>query len=172
MLYISLLHCGKRREEKMNVIVSACLLGINCRYDGSSAFSAKIVEFLKKKKLNPIPVCPEQLGGLPTPRKRCEIADGFAVLRGESKVYTKDGEDLTSFFLRGAEETLKIAEIVNARKAILKLLSPSCGAGKIYDGTFLSREKNGYGVTAALLKLRGIEVLSENLIDFHGCERD
>ncbi len=152
----------------MNVIVSACLLGINCKYDGSSSFNSKVVEFLKKRNLNPIPVCPEQLGGLPTPRKKCEIKDdGFLVLKGMSKIYTKEGEDMTSFFIKGAEETLKIAKIVNAKIAILKSFSPSCGPGKIYNGTFSNKPKSGYGVTAALLKLNGIELLDENTINKH-----
>ena len=145
----------------MNVIVSACLLGIRCRYDGGSKLSRDVLEFLKKG-FTPIPVCPEQLGGCPTPRKKCEIAgDGFGVLRGEDRVYAEDGEDMTEYYVKGAEETLKIAKLVNAKLAIMKSLSPSCGAGEIYDGTFSGKTKSGWGVTAALLKMNGIEVVNE-----------
>jgi uncharacterized protein YbbK (DUF523 family) len=143
-----------------NAIVSACLLGINCRYDGGNSKNQKVFEFLEKNDLNPIPLCPEQLAGLPTPRVKCEIAgDGFDVLRGVCEVYSKDGRVFTPSFVKGAEETLKIAKIVRARMALLKSLSPSCGAGKIYDGSFSGRIRNGFGVTAALLKLNGIEII-------------
>jgi uncharacterized protein YbbK (DUF523 family) len=146
----------------MNVIVSACLLGIRCRYDGGSKFSKDVIEFLKRKGFTPIPVCPEQLGGCSTPRKKCEIAgDGFGVLKGESRVYAEDGEDMTEYFVKGAKETLRIAKLVDAKMAIMKSLSPSCGAGKIYDGSFSGKIKEGWGVTAALLKINGIKVVSE-----------
>ncbi len=147
----------------MNVIVSACLLGIRCRYNGGSKFNRDVIDFLKRKGFTPIPVCPEQLGGRPTPRKKCEIADGdgFGVLKGKSKVYTEDGEDITKDFIKGAEETLKIARLVDAKLAIMKSLSPSCGTGEIYDGTFSGKIIEGWGVTAALLKMNGIDVVSE-----------
>jgi uncharacterized protein YbbK (DUF523 family) len=149
----------------MNVIISACLLGINCRCDGSSSFNKKIFEFLKKNALNPIPICPEQLGGLPTPRKKSEInGDGFSVLKGLGKVYTEDGNDVTSFFIKGANEALKIAKTLKVNIAILKSLSPSCGVGEIYDGTFSKKIKEGYGVTSALLLLNDIEIFNENSI--------
>lgn len=142
------------------------MLGINCRYDGSSALNKELIEFLNSKNLNPIPICPEQLGGLPTPRKRCEIAgDGFGVLSGKDKVYAEDGEDVTAYFIKGAEEALKIARIANVRIAILRSLSPSCGVDKIYDGTFTGKVKNGCGVTATILKMDGIEILSEKELE-------
>ncbi len=145
-----------------NVLVSACLLGVKCRYDGNSAFNERVLKYLEEKGLNPIPVCPEQLAGFPTPRKKCEIkdGDGFDVIEGKAEVYTEDGKDVTELFVRGAEETLRIARVVNASTAILKSLSPSCGAGRIYDGSFSGRTKEGWGVAAAMLRMAGVEVLS------------
>lgn len=144
----------------MNAIVSACLLGVNCRYDGKNSINRTVFEFIKKEDLNPIPVCPEQLAGLPTPRKRCEIeGDGFGVLDRVSRVISEDGEDVTEFFIKGAREALKIAEITSSKIALLKSKSPSCGAGRIYDGTFTGSFRRGYGVTAALLKKNEIEVI-------------
>jgi len=146
-----------------NALVSACLLGVNCRYDAGSVLNKSVFRFLEENKLNPIPVCPEQLAGFPTPRKKCEIkdGDGFDVIDGRAKVYTEDGEDVTELFLRGAKETLRIAKIVKAKVAILKSFSPSCGAGRIYDGSFSGKIKEGWGVTAAMLKKAGIEVVSD-----------
>ncbi|MFW5935889.1 MAG: DUF523 domain-containing protein [Candidatus Hadarchaeota archaeon] len=143
----------------MRVIVSACLLGVNCRYDGGNACSEEAVKYIEENNLIPIPVCPEQLAGLPTPRDQYEVlGDGFDVLEGRGEVRSIHGEILTSQFLRGAEETLKIAKLLKAEVAFLKSLSPSCGAGKIYDGTFSGEIKEGYGITAAILKKNGIEV--------------
>jgi uncharacterized protein YbbK (DUF523 family) len=144
----------------MNAIVSACLLGINCRYDGSNSRNQKVFDFIEEKGINPIPVCPEQLAGLPTPRVECETyGDGFEVLEGHSHVYSREGEVMTDFFIKGAEEVLKIAKITNAGIALMKSKSPSCGAGTIYDGTFCGRTREGFGVTAALLRKNGIDVI-------------
>lgn len=144
---------------RMIAIVSACLLGVNCRYDGGNARSEEVVKYIEENDINPIPVCPEQLAGLPTPRDQYEVlGDGFDVLEGEEDVRSSYGDVSTSRFLRGAEETLKIAKSLRAEVALLKSLSPSCGAGKIHDGTFSGELKQGYGVTAALLKKNGIEV--------------
>ncbi len=147
----------------MRTIVSACLLGINCRYDGGNAYSEEVIKYIEDNNLIPVPVCPEQLAGLPTPRDQYEVlGDGFDVLKGEEdtegEVRSIYGDILTSQFLRGAEETLKIAKLLNAEIALFKSLSPSCGSGKIYDGTFSGEVKEGYGVTAAILKKNGIEV--------------
>lgn len=100
-----------------------------------------------------IPICPEQLGGLPTPREPDEIRDG--------RVYEKSGKDNTEEFSRGAEETLRIAKLLNADMAILKQNSPSCGSSMIYDGTFSSKKIPGSGITASLLIESGIRVISE-----------
>lgn len=132
-------------------LCSACLLGINCRYDGRSKPSKKVLELARKEVL--IPVCPEQLGGLPTPREQSE-------LRGES-VVTRSGKDITENLVRGAKQVLKIAKLFDVKEAILKQRSPSCGCGQIYDGTFTGTVIRGDGVTTALLKKHGIKVVSE-----------
>jgi uncharacterized protein YbbK (DUF523 family) len=132
-------------------LCSACLLGITCRYDGKSARNRKVIMLLKAETL--IPVCPEQLGGLPTPREPAEI-------RGE-RVITRSGKDVTENFKRGAKEVLKIAQLYGIKEAIMKQGSPSCGCGEIYDGTFSGKTIKGDGVTTALLKKNGIKVISE-----------
>ena len=132
-------------------LCSACLLGIKCRYDGKSARNRKVIMLLKAETL--IPVCPEQLGGLPTPREPAEI-------RGK-RVVTRSGKDVTENFKRGAKEVLKIAQLYGIKEAIMKQGSPSCGCGEIYDGTFSSKTIKGDGVTTALLKKNGIKVISE-----------
>ncbi|MBI5492089.1 MAG: DUF523 domain-containing protein [Deltaproteobacteria bacterium] len=135
------------------VLVSACLLGLKTRYDGADAYSQKAVDLLKKRAV--VPVCPEQLGGLPTPRPRAEISsgDGVSVLEGISGVIDEFGSDATAFFLKGAHEVLKIARIVGAKEAYLKEKSPSCGTGTICRDSVCVP---GPGVTAALLKKEGL----------------
>jgi len=133
------------------ILVSACLLGIKCRYDGKSKKNKKVLKLAKKKIL--IPVCPEILGGLPTPREPAE--------KRKNRVITKSGKDVTEYFKKGAKEVLKIAKILKIKKAILKQRSPSCGSGQIYDGTFSGRVIKGDGVTTALLKKHKIKVISE-----------
>lgn len=143
------------------ILVSACLLGINCKYSGDNNENDKVKEYLKDKQF--VLVCPEQLGGLTTPRDPAEITKlyGDTVLNGESNVVTNNGTDVTEAFLKGAEETLKIAKLYNSKEAILKESSPSCGSNFIYDGTFSGKKIPGFGVTAALLKSNGIKVISE-----------
>jgi uncharacterized protein YbbK (DUF523 family) len=138
------------------VIVSACLAGLRCRYDGAAKPCSEVVRLVAEGKA--IPVCPEQLGGLPTPRMPAEI-------RGE-RVVRKDGVDVTGEFRRGAEEALKLAQLAGARTAILKAKSPSCGSGKIYDGSFAGRLIDGDGVFASLCKLNAIEVRTEEQTRF------
>jgi uncharacterized protein YbbK (DUF523 family) len=142
-------------------LVSACLIGKRCRYDGSHKRNEAVVALAKRQKL--IPVCPEELGGLPIPRPPSEIVggDGADVLVGKTRVLTKQGEDVTPYFLKGAAEVLKIAQAHNVKKAVLKTRSPSCGCGEIYDGTFSGKTRPGDGVTTALLKQNGIEVVGE-----------
>jgi len=132
-------------------LCSACLLGIKCRYDGKSKLNKKVIKLLKKETL--IPVCPEQLGGLPTPREPAE--------QRQNRVATKLGKDVTKNFERGAKEVLRLAKLFGVEEAILKQRSPSCGCGQIYDGTFSGRIIKGDGVTTALLKRNGIKVVSE-----------
>lgn len=146
------------------ILVSACLLGVNCKYNGKNNYDATILNLLRSKGL--IPVCPEQLGGLSTPRLPAEInhGDGVDVLNGSAKVVTKNGIDVTEAFLKGAQETLKIAEELGINQGILKARSPSCGVGKIYDGSFTGSLVKGDGVTAALLKSKNIRIYSEEEI--------
>lgn len=139
------------------ILVSACLLGVNCRYDGGNAESPELLEGENK---NFIPVCPEQMGGLPTPREPCEIAGGagMEVLAGEARVLGKEtGTDFSENFIRGAEETLKLARISGCKRAVFKANSPSCGRGRIHRGEELIE---GDGVAAALLLENGIEVIA------------
>jgi len=142
-------------------LCSACLLGKKCRYDGRSKPNKKIIELSKKEKL--IPICPEQLSGLPTPRTPSEIqgGSGEGVLDGKCKVLSKDGEDVTKEFIKGAEEVLKRSKLTGIKEAILKQKSPYCGCGKIHNGTFSDTLVEGDGVTTALLKRNKIKIISE-----------
>ncbi len=133
-------------------IVSACLAGINCRWDGEARPCQKVVDLVKQGKA--IPVCPEQLGGLTTPRTPAE--------QKNDKVFTKTGEDVTYQFEKGAEEAVKIALLANCDEAVIKSKSPSCGCGKVYDGTFSGKLIYGDGVFAKILKKNNIKVYSEN----------
>lgn len=142
-------------------LISACLAGCECRYDGKASTIQSFVEMVEQGEA--IFVCPEQLGGLSTPRPPAEIVggDGEDVLDGKAKVVTNTGEDVTSQFIKGAREALRAAKLAGVKEAILKEDSPSCGSAKIYDGTFSACKVTGNGVTAALLKRNGIHVLSE-----------
>jgi uncharacterized protein YbbK (DUF523 family) len=145
-------------------LISSCLIGLNCKYNGKSNTHEDFTTLIKEKRA--IPFCPEQAGGLSTPRRPAEIkcGDGFDVIKGETVVVTIDGIDVTDYFLTGAKETLKLAVLIGADKAILKSRSPSCGCKTIYDGSFKNIIKQGMGVTAAYLKLHGIQ-----LIDSEDC---
>lgn len=138
------------------IIISACLVGVNCRYDNVCKENKELLELFQSGKA--IPICPEVLGNLSIPRDACEIQ----IINGERKVLSKSGKDCTSEFNAGAERTLKICKAANAKYAILKANSPSCGFEKIYDGTFTSTIINGNGVTADLLSANGITVFNEN----------
>lgn len=131
-------------------LCSACLLGVNCRYDGRNKRNEKVMELSKREKL--VPVCPEELGGLGTPRETSE--------RRGRKVFTKSGKDVTENFLRGANAALDIARKNGIKDAIMKQKSPSCGCGQIYDGTFSGKLTEGDGVTTELLKANGIKVIT------------
>lgn len=136
----------------MNILISGCLLGCACRYDGTAKAYEDIEKLLEHHTL--IPVCPEQLGGLPTPRPAAE--------RTGNRVVNRVGQDVTDCFVRGAKEALKLAELYHCKYAILKERSPSCGKGRIYDGTFTGTLTDGDGVTAELLEAHGIEVVGES----------
>ncbi len=144
----------------MKVVISACLLGVRCRYDGGHSQNETAMQHQRTCQL--IPVCPEESGGLPTPRPPAEIVggDGNAVLDGKAKVMTVDGIDVTEAYLQGAHHALAVAQTYNATQIILKAKSPSCGCGSIYDGTFSGTLTPGDGVTTALLKRHGITVAS------------
>lgn len=135
-----------------NVMVSQCLLGVRCRYDGACAAKQEICD--AAREYGWIPVCPEILGGLCTPRRPAE--------RCGDRVVNCDGEDVTRAFRRGAEETLRLAKLYGVKYALLKERSPSCGAGMIYDGTFSGRKIAGDGVTAEVLQAAGVEVFGES----------
>ena len=137
------------------LLVSACLLGCECRYDGKSQPNEAVLRLRDTYDL--IPVCPEQMGGMPTPRVPSE--------RVGDRVLTKDGTDVTDRFLRGAETALHLAKTLGATAAVLKARSPSCGCGEIYDGSFTGKLTTGDGVTASLLLRNGIFVTTEETLD-------
>lgn len=135
-----------------NILVSACLLGADCKYNGKNNRNENVLRLMEKHTL--IPVCPEQLGGLATPREPSE--------KSGERVISKSGADVTENYKKGADEVLKIARLYGCKRAVLKAKSPSCGSGKVYDGTFSGTLIDGDGVTAQLLKQNGIEVQNEN----------
>lgn len=137
---------------KVRILVSACLLGENCKYSGGNNRNEKVIAL--REHFDMIPVCPECFGGLPIPRAPSEI-------QGD-RVMTKDGEDVTQAFLTGAEHTLYIAREKNCPAALLKANSPSCGVGTVYDGSFTGTLVSGNGITAQLLLDNEIAVFTEN----------
>lgn len=138
-------------NKESKKLCSACLLGVRCRYDGKSKPNEKVLILASRETL--IPVCPEQLGGLSTPRTPAEQ-------KGD-RVVTKHGDDVTENFKLGAQQALELAKVFGCKEAILKQRSPSCGCGQIYDGTFSGTIVEGDGVTAKLLKENGITVKTE-----------
>ena len=136
----------------MNILVSSCLCGVNCKYNGGNNEDKRVAKLMDTHTV--ICVCPEVLGGLSTPRTPAEIVG--------DRVITKDGEDVTEAFYKGAEKALEAAEKYNVDMAILKANSPSCGCGKVYDGTFSKTLVEGDGVFAKMLKEKNIRVYSEN----------
>ncbi|MFH0828565.1 MAG: DUF523 domain-containing protein [Candidatus Kerfeldbacteria bacterium] len=152
----------RKSNRKRNVYaVSACLLGVPCRWDGTSAKNKRALALVQKgRKI--IAICPEVLAGLPTPRPACEIVggDGTDVLRGTARVVDRRGRNYTAKFIRGAKRGIAVAKRAGATAVMLKSGSPSCGARTIYDGTFSGHRKRGRGVFAALFKNRGIRIVS------------
>ena len=136
----------------MKIMVSACLLGYNVKYDGKNNLNEDLIEFLKDYEV--ISICPEVMGGLFIPRIPAEII--------KDKVINKEGIDVTNEYNLGAEKTLEIAKENDIKIAILKENSPSCGSNYIYDGTFSHKKIDGNGITAKILRENGIIVLSEN----------
>lgn len=139
----------------MNILVSACLLGVRCRYDGGGELCPGLSRLMERHHL--VPVCPEIFGGLSTPRCPAE--------RQGEQVITRDGADVTAQYQKGAKETLRLARLYECPLAILKERSPSCGCGQIYDGSFSGRKVPGDGMTAALLKENGIAVAGETVFE-------
>lgn len=144
----------------MMILISACLVGINCMYNGASDPRRRFIEQMASGEL--LPLCPEQLGGFSTPRPPSEIVGGTGedVLDGNARIHAKCGHDVTQAFLRGANQTLYLARLVKADEVILKQNSPSCGCGCIYDGTFTGTLRQGNGVTTALLLREKFRVLT------------
>ncbi|WP_418765050.1 DUF523 domain-containing protein [Mailhella sp.] len=136
-------------------VVSACLAGTPCRYDGRSNLRPEIAELVRRGEA--VPVCPEVLGGLPTPRTPSEQKNG--------RVVAATGEDVTDAFVSGAEAALYIAEEYGCCAAVLKARSPSCGCGRVYDGTFTHTLVDGDGLFAALLRKKGFQLFTEETFD-------
>ena len=139
----------------MRLLISACLLGCCCRYDGASKVHPLAEALAQHYDL--VPVCPEQLGGLPTPRPPAE--------RQGDRVMTRDGRDVTEAYCRGGEETLRLCRLLDCQAAVLKERSPSCGLGQVYDGTFTGTLTDGDGLCARLLVGRGLRVIGESQVE-------
>ncbi|MGM9661562.1 MAG: DUF523 domain-containing protein [Oscillospiraceae bacterium] len=140
--------------EKETLLISACLMGVCCRYDGGGKELPELPQLMRRYSL--VPVCGEVLGGLPTPRVPAE--------RVGERVLDRDGRDVTEAFRRGAAEAVRLAKLYGAKKALLKERSPSCGSGSIYDGSFTGALRQGWGVTAEALRQSGVTVLGESRI--------
>jgi len=149
------------------ILVSSCLAGLEVRYNGTHCLNYKINKLIEEKKA--IPVCPELLGGFSTPREPAEIigGNGEDVLDGKAKVIEKSGRDVTELYIKGAYTTLQQAKNVKATVVVLKEYSPSCGSSMIYNGEFIGKKMGGNGVTTALLKRNGINVISEKQLADH-----
>ena len=139
---------GKARR----ILVSACLLGLCCRYDGAGKECPAVGALADSAAL--VPVCPEQLGGLPTPRTPAEI-------QKDGRVMTADGREVTEEYLRGAREAVRLAVKLGCEAAVLKARSPSCGCGEVYDGTFSGTLTKGWGCAARALRDAGLRVMTE-----------
>jgi uncharacterized protein YbbK (DUF523 family) len=142
------------------ILVSACMLGLPTRYDGRSKRSQAVIDYLQRENLLPVPVCPEQIAGMSTPRPKTffQSGDGYDVLKGGGRIVSACGQPMDEVFRRGARLTLQIARLCGCQRALLKERSPSCGVHLIYRGEV---RVPGAGVTAALLKKNGIDVISE-----------
>ncbi|WP_313798949.1 DUF523 domain-containing protein [Cytobacillus sp.] len=143
------------------ILVSSCLAGLEVRYNGTHSLDHRISKLVGENKA--VTICPELLGGFLTPREPAEIVggDGGDVLDGKAKVVEKSGKDVTELYIKGAYATLEKAKKINATAVVLKENSPSCGSSMIYNGEFKGKKIVGNGVTSALLKRNGLQVLSE-----------
>ncbi len=142
------------------ILVSACLLGLPTRYDAKAKRSQAVLDYLQREKLTPVPVCPEQLAGMTTPRDQTffKSGDGQAVLSGSGEAVSEKGLSMNKVFCRGAKLTLEITRLSGCRRALLKEGSPSCGVHRVYLG---EDKVPGVGVTSALLINSGLDVISE-----------
>ncbi len=145
------------------VLVSACLIGVRCNHLGAASTSQAVVALGRTHRL--IPVCPETVGGLPTPRTAAER-------QPDGSIRTADGTDVTEAYRRGARHAVHLAAVTGATRAVLKARSPSCGCHEIYDGTFTRTRVAGLGVTAEALRDAGVDVVSEEDIDPPGLDGD
>lgn len=136
------------------ILISACLMGVNCRYDGGGKTVPELEELMGLAQL--VPVCPEIMGGLPTPRTPAE--------RQGDRVCMRDGTDVTEAFCKGAGEAARLAKLYGARAAVLKERSPSCGSGTIYDGSFSGALTSGWGVAGEALREQGLRIYGESHI--------
>ncbi|WP_312505455.1 DUF523 domain-containing protein [Lysinibacillus sp.] len=143
------------------ILISACLAGLNVRYNGTNSLDEKIQKLVLENKA--VTVCPELMGGFTTPREPAEIVggNGHDVLDGKARVVERSGRDVTELYLKGANATLQKAREIGATKVVLKEYSPSCGSAMIYNGEFNGTKLVGVGVTTALLQRHGIKVVSE-----------
>ncbi|MEK4760895.1 DUF523 domain-containing protein [Viridibacillus sp. FSL E2-0187] len=143
------------------IVVSSCLAGLKVRYNGTHSLDHKIHKLIEEKKA--VTVCPELLGGFSTPREPAEIigGNGEDVLDGKAKVIEKSGRDVTDLYIKGAVATLKKVQELNATMIVLKEYSPSCGSSMIYNGQFENEKIVGNGVTTALLRRNGLQVISD-----------
>ena len=147
---------------KKPLLISACLTGENCKYSGGNNYLPAVESLRERWEL--ISVCPECMGGLPTPRTPAE--------RQGAQVITKTGGDVTEQYQRGAQQVLHLAQMLGCSAAVLKERSPSCGSGEIYDGTFSGALTDGWGVAAQLLRENGVRVVGESqLADFLEVDR-
>lgn len=149
------------QTESTPVLVSACLLGIPTRYDGTAKRCDAVLDYLKRNHLTAVPVCPEQLAGMPTPRAKTFFRNGSGkeVLQGRGQLVSENGDEMNEVFCNGARLTLQIARLSNCQLAILKERSPSCGVHQVYLGP---EKVAGSGVAAALLQHEGFQVISED----------
>lgn len=152
-------------SEKITIMMSACLLGVNCNYKGGCSFDFTKDSHLwsiLSSKYNIIPICPEQRGGLPTPRIPSELLNKASDIElGKGKIVSKTGADVTANFVKGAVETLRLARLYSVQFAVLKSKSPSCGTKSVYDGSFNGILVDGQGYTAYLLNKAGIRTVDE-----------
>lgn len=147
------------------ILVSSCLAGLEVRYNGTHSLDNKISKLVRENKA--VTICPELLGGFSTPREPAEIigGDGDDVLDGKAKVVEKSGNDVTELYIKGAYAALEKAKKLNATIVVLKENSPSCGSSIIYNGEFKGKKIAGNGVTSALFRRHGLQVLSEEQFD-------